>query len=119
RLLGDQEDAAVRRAVLRGVGELRDAAYADVILDRLLNDPDGSIRLEAARALTYTALPDHAAALYPRLAPDAEPREDVRHAIWRVIQTLFPQMNDPQLRNAAGRFAREPERQVFPQQALR
>src|SRR5690606_8212879 len=65
------------------------------------------------------ALPDHAAALYPRLAAGSEPNEDVRNAIWRVLQTLFPQMSDAQLRNAVGRFEREPQRQVFPQQSLR
>ncbi len=118
QLLGPQENVAVRRAVLRGMGELRDSAYADVILDRLLNDSEESIRLEAGRALTYTALPEHASALYPRLG-EAEPSSDVRDAVWRVLQTLFPQMNDAQLRNAVGRFEREPHRQVFPQQALR
>ncbi len=119
QLLGAHESTVVRRTVLRGMGELRDSAYADVILDRLVNDPDDTIRLEAARALTYTALPDHAISLYPRLEPETEPNGDIREAVWRVLQTLFPQMNDAQLRNAVGRFAREPQRQVFPQQALR
>lgn len=118
QLLGSQEDVAVRRAVLRGMGELRDSAYADVILDRLLNDTEDGIRLEAARALTYTALPEQATTLYPRLG-NAEPNPDVRAAVWRVLQTLFPQMNDAQLRNAVGRFERDPQRQVLPQQALR
>src|SRR5690606_25039634 len=59
---------------------------------------------EAARALRWTASPQHVRALYPRLAEAVEPNAEVREALWVVLQSLFPSMAIEELEHWATRF---------------
>lgn len=102
-LLQQRTSAPIRRAALRALGDLRDTNDADVIMASL-DDSDPTIRLEAARALRWTASPQHARALYPRLQESVEPNQEVRDAIWLVLQSLFPNMSIEELEHWAQRF---------------
>lgn len=115
--------AGIRRAAVKALGELRDSRDGDVILNVLNDDQDATVRLEAVRALRWTATPEQAESLWPRLSPNGERDEQVRDAVWLVLQSLFPNMPPDQLDRWADRFnqddAHNQERRLAVLKALR
>jgi tetratricopeptide (TPR) repeat protein len=94
----------VRRAALKGLGEIGDKETADAIVP-LLNDEQAAVRLEAVLAMQKTATLANANALANRAEGDSD--ESVRGEAWKVFQSLLPQMEVPQLQDYADRFGKK------------
>jgi HEAT repeat protein len=109
RLLNARESVRVRRAALKGLGEIGDSKTADFIVP-LLSDPQGAIRLEAVLAMQKTATIENADALANRIDQDSD--EGVRAEAWKVFQSLLPQMEPPRLMAFADRFKNDPNQRL-------
>ena len=111
QLLKPSESIRVRRAALKGLGEIGDPQTVDAIVP-LLNDEQPGIRLEAVLAMQKTASKENADALANRI--DRDPDETVRGEAWKVFQSLLPQMEPTRLQAYADRFSKNlPQRQII------
>lgn len=118
KMLGQGQTANVRRAALRGLGELGDPKADEAIAEQL-TDPDAGIRLEAARALTNTATFAQAEQFYRMLDPNVEPDPDVRAAVWSDLDKLLHTGTAQQINGWPDRFRNDPEKRLEVLYALR
>lgn len=117
RLLRGQESSGIRRAAVKGIGELRLPEAADAVAN-LLDDPDATVRLEAVDALAHVGSFQDAELLYSRTQPGNESDASVRDHAWRVLAGLFPSAPIGQLSQWAARLANQPERRLVVLMAL-
>jgi HEAT repeat protein len=110
-LLNQNESVRVRRAALKGLGEIGDPKTADIIVPSL-TDQQSAIRLEAVLAMGKVATVENADAIANRVDPQQEPDESVRGEAWKVFQSLLPQMEPPRLQDFADRFSKDPNQRL-------
>jgi HEAT repeat protein len=92
-----QEPVKIRRDALRGLGLIGDANAADHVVKRL-EDPDRTVRYEAAAAMETTATKfTQVYALANRLLENIEPEADVRKKSWEVMVTLLDKLSEQDL----------------------
>ncbi len=109
-LLNLNESVRVRRAALKGLGEIGDPKTADMIVPSL-TDQQSAIRLEAVLAMGKVASVENADAIANRV--DQDPDESVRGEAWKVFQSLLPQMEPPKLQGYADRFSKDPNQRLL------
>jgi HEAT repeat protein len=118
RLLSQKEPVAVRRAALRGLGQLgkpNGETWPATAITEALRDPDDTVRQEAVRALKGTADFGHAELLYELIKRDSrEKSQSVRDEAWGVLRNLFsdPTATITALISFAERFRGNPERRI-------
>lgn len=110
-LLNQNESVRVRRAALKGLGEIGDPKAADMIVPSL-TDQQSAIRLEAVLAMGKVATVENADAIANRVDPQQESDESVRGEAWKVFQSLLPQMEPPRLQAFADRFSKDPNQRL-------
>ncbi|HZZ43470.1 MAG TPA: HEAT repeat domain-containing protein [Tepidisphaeraceae bacterium] len=116
-LRSHDEPSAVRRAAVKGVGQLGQPQAADALVN-LLEDPDATVRLEAVDALGKIGTYQQIGPLYDRLEANHEPDSSVRDHAWQVMSKLFTTAPADQLGQWAERFANEPQRKLVVLMAL-
>lgn len=94
----------IRRAAAAGLALLGNPAAGDALLSSLKNDPEVSVRLEAAAALEQTGSFAHVPELARRLDAAVEADPAVRARCWQVIVKLAPLGTDAELLQLADRF---------------
>lgn len=106
-LLNQDESAHTRAAALEGLGELG-AVAAETIAQELLvnNEPDPSVRAEAARALAQTGSYAHAHFLDDSAREENEPNLEVRRQARAAFQGLVARMKVPELNDWYQTFLR-------------
>ncbi len=117
RVLREGDTSRMRRAALKGLGELGESKAADAI-SHYLDDPEPTVRLEAVVALGRTSAVDHAGELFRRTLPAEESDPQVRERAWRVLESLFPTMPADQLAGWVDRFKDDPSRRLIVLKAL-
>ena len=87
---------AIRQAALRGIGLVGDLRDVEVVIDRLVNDPDAGVREFAADALgRIGSRPEHLEVLRGRLDPKEEPSAAVQSKAWESYKLLFLKVLSP------------------------
>jgi HEAT repeat protein len=117
RLRGDLgESAAIRRLALKAIGAIGNPQSAGVLVS-LLEDKDAGVRLEAVTALgNLPTASEYAEVLLTRLNAEQEP--SIRDKIWKVLESVFPDLSDQRLNNFVEKFPNEPNRKLAVLRAL-
>jgi HEAT repeat protein len=92
-LNAERNTPPVRIAAVRGLHSLADSPARDsaaaTLKNVMHNDTDGSVRLEAVKAVSdLGTLAVDGDALYERMRPDTEPDSSVRNASWSALLNL-------------------------------
>lgn len=108
RLLDPNEQPGVRRAAVRGLPVAGERA-GDYIARELdpANEPDGSVRQEAALSLGKLGSFNYARQLDNASRKHYEPDANVREAAGKAFQSLLPSASTQELQNWADLFHRE------------
>lgn len=108
RLIDPNEQPAVRRAAVRGLPAAGERA-GDYIARELdpANEPDRSVRQEAALALGRLGSFAYAKQLDDASRAQNEPEKNVREAAWKAFQSLLPAASIDNLEGWADIFRRE------------
>jgi len=89
----DESDPLVRQAALRGLGRVGEQSHLEIVVDRLVNDPEPVVRETAARVVGELGNePAHLAALRTRLDRNVESSAAVASQAWEAYQALFQRM---------------------------
>jgi HEAT repeat protein len=97
-----EKNPATRQAALRGIGQIGDAADANLVVDRLVSDSDPGVRETAAAALgKLGSRPEQLNVLRERLDPKIEASAAVQARAWESYRLLFLRVLSPALRDAA------------------
>jgi HEAT repeat protein len=111
------ESANVRKAALRGLGNLSDPRTTSLIANSLA-DAKPDVRLEAARALRNLATFAQAEQLYQMVNAQNEGDARVRDAVWSDLRTVLHKGTAAELNDWQDRFKDDPEKQLEVLQAL-
>jgi HEAT repeat protein len=92
---------AIRQAALRGISQIGGPEDVDIVIDRLINDPDPGVQVFAAEALGKLGnRPEHLELLRERLDPKVEPSAAVQARAWESYRLLFLKVLSPAERDA-------------------
>jgi HEAT repeat protein len=116
-LIGERgESAEIRRLVIKVIGGIGHAQSGGILVS-LLEDADSGVRLEAVTALgNLPTASTYAEVLLGRLR--AEQDASIRDRIWRVLESVFPDLSEQRLSDFVERFANEPNRRLAVLKAL-
>jgi tetratricopeptide (TPR) repeat protein len=117
RLLNARESARARIAALRGLGELGDPNAADLVVDRLGQEREPSVRLEGLTALSKVGGLEYAQ-VFLRYMDNREPDQSVREWARQLFRTLLAGANERQLRDLPGIFRNDLDMRIAVLQAL-
>jgi HEAT repeat protein len=95
------ETTEVRRAGLRGLGNLGDT-NANAAVAAQISDPNATVRLEAAEALKTVATLDQVEQIFTRMSSD--PDKSVRDALWIAFFNLYAKQSPDDIGKWAGRL---------------
>jgi HEAT repeat protein len=111
------ESENVRKAALRGLGNLSDPRTTNLITNSLA-DAKPDVRLAAARGLKNLATFAQAEQLYQMVNAQNEPDARVRDAVWSDLKTVLHNGTPAELNDWQDRFKDDPEKQLEVLQAL-
>lgn len=115
-LLSVNNDARLRTAALRALGDIGDHQTSNPIARWLYTEPSAALRIEAIRALGATSNFGEAAdTLFAFTSPNNEPDPAVRERAWKEFESLLPSASSAQLLN---RWQAQPELQNDPARRL-
>jgi HEAT repeat protein len=111
------ESNNVRKAALRGMGNLADSRMVNLIANSL-TDAKPEVRLQAALALKKLATFAQAEQLYKMMNMEDEPDARVRDAVWEDLKTVLHNATAAELNDWQNRFANDPDKKLEVLQAL-
>ncbi len=95
---GNQETVpAIRKAAIRGIGQVGDPQQLNLVFERLSQDPDAVVREAAAEvAAKLAGQVEHLAPLLQSMNPQKETSSAVRQKVWGAYQGVFQKLSAQQ-----------------------